>query len=265
MTSFVRAFRGALRAAFAEAVAYRSEFVVWFLATNMPIVMLFLWRRVAEEGAFGRFGPTEFTAYFLVTLIVRLLTGSWVVWAMNYEIKQGTLAQRLLRPIHPYVSYAADNLGMMPMRVVVLLPIVIATLVIVGPEGFTDDRLGMAAFIPAVILAWAINFTAMLCVGGLGLFLESSTGIFEVWLGAYFVLSGYVVPLELFPAAVRDVVYLSPFPYLLSFPVEIALGLRTGDAVWRGLLAQLAYVTGLLGLALFIFRRGVARFQAFGG
>lgn len=262
---FSRAFLGMLRVGFAEAMAYRSEFLVWFLSTNMPIVMLFLWRRVAEDGAFGRFGPAEFTAYFLVTLIVRLLTGSWVVWQMNYEVKQGTLAQRLLRPMHPYVAYAAENLAAMPLRAIVLSPVVVATALIVGADGFAHDSANWLMFLPSVLLAWAINFSAMLCIGGLGLFVESSVGLFEFWLGAYFVLSGYIVPIELFPETWRAAVYFSPFPYLLSFPVEVALGLKTGDALWAGLLAQLGYVIGLLLLARFIFWRGMRRFMAFGG
>src|SRR5206468_10490259 len=86
---------------FSEAVAYRAEFLVWMLSTTMPLIMLALWSAVAHEAPVGRFGEKEFVAYFLATFIVRQLTGSWAAWQMNFEIRRGTLALRLLRPIPP--------------------------------------------------------------------------------------------------------------------------------------------------------------------
>ena len=111
-----RALPAMLRAGFASAVAYRSEFLIWILSTNMPLVMLALWSAVARDAPVGRFGESRFRAYFLAALIVRLLTGSWVLWEMNYEVRQGTLGMRLLRPVHPFVSYAADNLAALCQR-----------------------------------------------------------------------------------------------------------------------------------------------------
>src|SRR4030042_723569 len=90
-----------LRVGFAEAVSYRAELLVWLLSTTMPLVMLALMSAVAREGPVGRFGSADFTAYYLAALVVRLLTGAWVLWEVNFEIRQGTLAYRLPRPPHP--------------------------------------------------------------------------------------------------------------------------------------------------------------------
>ena len=102
----LRAIPTLLRVGLAEAVAYRAEFLVWLLSTNMPLVMLALWSAVARDAPVGRFGQRDFVAYFLAALVVRLMTGAWVVWELTFEIRQGTLAFRLLRPIHPLVAYA---------------------------------------------------------------------------------------------------------------------------------------------------------------
>ena len=45
-----------MRIGFAEMVAYRAEFLVWILTTNMPLVMMALWNAVAADGPVGRFG-----------------------------------------------------------------------------------------------------------------------------------------------------------------------------------------------------------------
>ena len=56
----------------------------------MPLVMLALWSTVASEAPVGRYGQPEFVAYFLVTFIVRQLTGSWVFYEMNFAVRNGT-------------------------------------------------------------------------------------------------------------------------------------------------------------------------------
>ena len=63
-----------LRVGVAAAVAYRGEFFIWILTTNMPLVMLALWTRVAADGPVGRFTGRGFASYFLAVLLVRFAT-----------------------------------------------------------------------------------------------------------------------------------------------------------------------------------------------
>jgi ABC-2 type transport system permease protein len=43
VTRIFRLYPQLLRTGFAEAVAYRAEFVVWMMTTTLPLVMLALW------------------------------------------------------------------------------------------------------------------------------------------------------------------------------------------------------------------------------
>jgi ABC-2 type transport system permease protein len=254
-----------LRIGFAEAVAYRAEFLVWLLSTNMPLVMLALWSAVARDGPVGRFGQAEFTAYFLAALVVRLLTGAWVIWEVNYEIRQGTLAYRLLRPIHPLVAYACENVAAMPLRIVLSLPIAVALLATVGTDHLTHDPLLLALFPLTVFGAWLITFLAMAIVGALAFWIESATSIFEVWLGLFGVFSGYLIPLELLPGWVQALARVLPFRYMLAFPAELLTGMLPRPAALRDLAIQWLFVGVLLGGARLAWRLGLRRFAAFGG
>jgi ABC-2 type transport system permease protein len=253
------------RVGLAAALAYRSEFVIWVLTTNMPLVMLALWTAVARDAPVGPYRQGDFAAYFVSALIVRLLTSSWVVWEMNFEIKQGTLSMRLLRPIHPFVSYAVDNLAALPMRIVLALPIAIIALVAIGTGHLAHDPVAWAVVPFALAGAWAVNFCVMAFVGTLGVFLESSLAVFDAWLAFYFVFSGYILPLELLPKPILAVARWLPFRYLLSFPVEIMTGHLTRTAMFTGLAVQWGYALAVCALALRIWRAAVARFAAYGG
>jgi ABC-2 type transport system permease protein len=254
-----------LRVGFAGIMAYRSEMLVWLLTTNMPLVMLALLRAVAASGPVGRYDAAGFTAYYFTTLIVRHLTSAWVVWELVYEIRQGTLAGKLLRPITPIAPYAADTLAALPLRAAIAAPIAIIGLLWAGLDRFAHDPLAWALFVVSLVLAWAITFLVMLAIGTLALWWESSLSLHDLWMAAYFVFSGYLLPLDLLPRGVAAVVRWLPFRYLLSFPVELALGALSRREMWIGLSVQAGWAA-LAALASWgLWTRGLRRFAAFGG
>lgn len=261
----LRAFPTLLEVGFADAVAYRAEFLVWVLAYTMPIIMLALWTAVAREAPVGRFGAEEFQAYFMATLIVRLATGSWVVWDMNMEVRQGTLQKRLLRPIHPIVTYLAENVAAMPMRLLVVTPIVLVSIALLGLDVFTRDAVQLALVPLTIVGAFLLTFFAMAAIGSLALHWESSLAVFDLWLGLYTVFSGYVMPLEFLPEGVRGFVGVLPFRSMLAFPVENMLGLVSREQSLRQLGLQWTWVGAFIMLAGYSWRKGVERFEAYGG
>ena len=265
MRRALRALPTLVRVGFAEAVAYRAEMLGWLLSTTMPLVMLALMTAVAREGPIGRFGQADFTAYYLAALVVRLTTGAWVIWEVNFEIRQGTLAFRLLRPIHPLVAYACENVGAMPLRILVSLPVAAVAFAVVGPGRFTHDPLLLAFFPLTVAGGWLITFLAMSVIGSLAFRLEQSGSLFEVWLGLFGVFSGYLIPLELFPRWLEVTARALPFRYMLAFPVELIVGLMPRAEALRELGIQWAFIAVLAATARVTWRSGLRRFAAYGG
>ncbi len=258
----LRAYPTLLRVGFASALAYRAELIIWMLTTTMPLVSLALWSAVSRNEPLGRFGPTQFVGYFLAALIVRQITGCWLVWELNYEIKQGTLSQRLLKPIHPLWVYSASNLAAIPLRAGLCVPIVALA---IYQGSFTTNPLLIGVFFLSLVGAWCINFFAMTLIGSLAFYLESSTGVYELWLTTFMALSGYVVPLELFPDWARDIAYVLPFRYTLGFPVEVITGLVDVPTALRLLGVQWMHAAGIAIAGILAFRSGLRRFGAFGG
>jgi ABC-2 type transport system permease protein len=265
LTSALRAMPTLLRIGFYDAVAYRAEFFVWILAYTMPIIMLALWSAVAREAPVGEYGEREFQAYFLVTLVVRLATGSWVFWDINTEIRQGTLQTRLMRPIHPLLTYLAENLGAMPMRLVVVVPILIGITMTLGASIFTQSGVQLSIVAPSLLGAFLLQFFTLTTIGALAFFWESSMAVFDLWLGLYTVLSGYVMPLALFPERYRRIIDFLPFRQMLAFPVENILGTISPSRALFDLGLQWAWVAFLVALSHYVFRLGLKRFSAYGG
>jgi ABC-2 type transport system permease protein len=261
----LRALPVMLRVHFAEAIAWRAEFLIWVLAYTLPLIMLALWSAVAREAPVGRFGEREFRAYFLVTLVFRLLAASWVVWDMSFQIRQGTIAARLLRPVHPLIQFAAQQAAAIPLRLALATPIAAAAIAWVGAAAISHDPLHLLSLPILLAGAWAMTFLVMAIIGSLSFFWESALGIFDLWLGFYFLFSGYLMPLELLPAPLRAVGEWLPFRYMLSFPVEVTLGLVDRRELLQGLAIQWGWTAVLTIGAIATWNAGVRRYSAFGG
>ena len=265
MTRALRALPTLLRIGFADAVAYRAEMLVWFLSTNMALVMMALFTAVTRDAPLGRFGQRDFVAYYLATLVVRLVTGAWVVWEANMEIRQGTLAFRLLRPIHPLVHYAAENVAAVPLRAAIALPVALILLLTLGGGHVTHDPLLWMVFLVAVAGAWLITFLAMSVIAALAFYIESATSIAQIWFGLFTLLSGYIMPLEIFPAWLGALARWLPFRYMLAFPVEVLIGMSTRRTALLELGVQWLFVSALALAARGSWRAGLRRYSAFGG
>jgi ABC-2 type transport system permease protein len=261
----LRAFPTLLRVGFSDAVAYRAEMLVWVLATTMPLVMLALWSTVAREAPVGRYGQAEFTAYFLATFIVRQLTGCWIFYDMNLAIRNGTLAMRLLRPVHPLWAYAAESVAGVPLRILVSLPVAVIALFVVGARGVTHDPFLWALWGVAVAGSWLITLLVNLIVGCAAFFLESSLKVMDTWLVFFFILSGYIVPVDLFPPTLRAVVGWLPFRFLIGFPVEVMTGAHDRASALELLGGQWCWVAIGLAATALMWRAGLRRFAAYGG
>ncbi len=227
--------------------------------------MLALFGAVAAEAPLGRYGERELVIYFLATFIVRQLTSSWVSWQINAEIQDGTLATRLLRPVHPLLAYAADGLAALPLRAAVSVPVAILLLATSGARAVTADPVVWLLFGASVAGAWLISLFVSCSVGALAFFLESSNKVMDLWLAAYFVFSGYLIPVDLFPPHLRAALDYLPFRYQIGLPVELMTGAH-GRAEALSLVARQWVFVALGGaLLLGLWRRGVARFAAYGG
>lgn len=261
----LRAYPTLLRVGLTEVVAYRAEFIVWILTTNMPFVMLAIWHAVASDGAVGRFGQTDFVAYYLGGWVIRLITSTWLVWELSMEIRTGGLSTRMLRPLHPLLAFSAQHLAALPMRALVVTPVVVLLGWTAGDRLALGDPRVLVIFAASLVGAWLLIFFTMVLLGSSTFFVDSAMGVFDVYLAAFSILSGYLVPLELLPPWVRTVAHASPFDSMLAFPLETMLGLRDVGQAARDLVKQWLYVGAMAAAGLSVWRRGVRKYVAFGG
>jgi len=265
--SFARALRAAptmLRIGVAETVAYRAEFLVWVLTTTLPLVMLSLWSSVASEGPFKGYSSNDFVAYYLANLICRQLTGTWVGWQISEEIRTGSMAMRLLRPIHPFFAFAFSHIAALPFRSAIALPIAVGLLISSGASSLTTDPAQLGLVLVSIALAWIITFSFLFAIGSLAFFLTKAMALMNLYFGLFSLLSGYLMPLDLLPSWIGRIAAWSPFRFMLSAPVELLVKPMSRGAAAELVGKQALWAVAIVLLAMAVWTRGVKRFEAVG-
>ena len=264
MLRALKAMPTLLRVGVAETVAYRAEFLVWVLTTTQPLIMMSLMTFITREQKFGDYDAPMFVAYYMANLIVRQLTGNWVAWQMMEEVRMGTLAMRLLRPIHPFFAYLASQAAAMPFRAVIALPLAIVLLFSSGAATLPHAGFQIALAPVSIFLAWMISFTVMYALGCIAFFITQATGVGDIYFGLFSLFSGYLLPLDLMPHPIAVIADRLPFKYMMYVPLQFLTRVQTVASSLHLLAGQAAWVAGSIVLAMVMWRRGIKHFESVG-
>jgi ABC-2 type transport system permease protein len=181
------------------------------------------------------------------------------------DVRDGTLAARLVRPVHPVLGYATEGLATTPLRALVSIPVAVLLLVMQGTGELSSDAAIWLLFGVSLVGAWLLSFFVSAAIGALAFFMESSVKVTDIWLAVFFVFSGYLIPIDLFPPRLRAVIDYLPFRYQIGLPVELATGVH-GRAAALGMVGRQWAFVALAGMVMVtLWRRGFARFAAYGG
>ena len=251
---------------------YRANYLTRTLFSFIPLfAMLSLWRTIYHNngGVGDRNGYTEaqMIFYYLLVAIVDVLTAvNEDDWQIAADIREGNISQFLLKPVdylwYRLCLFVSGRIAFISMACIPLGIFVFCfRAYCVAPASMA----AMIVFLVSLILTALLQFFISYAMAMLAFWLlEISTFIFILFAFEY-LASGHLFPLDVLPPVLRDLLFFTPFPYQLYFPISIYMGKATGMDIWRGLAIQAMWVLLAYGAARFMWRRGVKKYSAFGG
>ena len=258
-------YRSQLGSALAVNLAYRGAVAIWvFSSLIQPLVFIVVWRTVAGAESVAGFSAGEFVAYFAVLLVVDHLTFIWHMWEFEWRIRTGAFSPLLLRPLHPIHNDVCESLSYKALGLVGVLPAAVLLGLGFGADLSGVSPAGVAAFLPALLLAMALRFLVEWCIALAAFWLTKVSAVNTLFFSAFSFLSGQFVPLTVLPAWAQTVAAWTPFPWSLAFPVEVFLGHRSGPEVWLGYAAQAGWLLAALLLLRLLWGRATRRYTAVG-
>lgn len=181
------------------------------------------------------------------------------------RVRSGDIAVDLARPVDLQLGWWARDLGraafQLPARG---LPPLLVGALLVGfepPASWLAYPLGVVS----VLLAVSVSFHLRFLLNLVAFWTVDVRG----YLGFYFVLvgplSGMLVPVHVLPGWLRTVAYATPFPAMVQAPIDVLGGRVTGVDALPVLLAQAAWLAGLLLLGRLVTKRAFRRLVVQGG
>lgn len=251
-------------------LVYRFNFLLRSVVGLIPLfATISLWRAIfaGQEKDIAGYSLTEMISYYLVVTIVDTLTAvSEDDWQIAADIKDGNISQFLLKPID-YLRYRLCLFlaGRIVYTIVAFLPVALFILTqrryfMLPPDWPTFGLFALSVALTAC-LQFFLSYTLALLAFWL---LEVSTIIFIVFAFEY-IAGGHLFPLDILPPLLSKILFFTPFPYQLFFPVSIYVGKVTGSALVHGLVVQALWVLASYVLARVVWSRGLRKYSAVGG
>ncbi len=276
LRSTLRKYANIFRAALIERMAYRGDFFLATFLRFLPMVTtILLWEAIyagSQKEELGsdsiQFTRTQMIAYLLLVHISRMFSSMpGLSTGIAREIRDGSLKKYLVQPL--------DMIGyLLAYRVAHKTSYIMASALPYGVlfllcsqffVGVNPDALTWAAYCASLLLGFAVGFFFEVCMGMTGFWLLEVTSLLYIVNTVNFFVSGHMFPLDLLPSPWPELLKALPFQYLAYFPAAVILGKIQGTDLVVGLLIELTWAVGLILLSIWLYRRGLRRYSAFGG
>ncbi|MFZ5932937.1 MAG: ABC transporter permease [Patescibacteria group bacterium] len=263
-------YTSVFKISFAQEFIYRLNFVMWRVRNIMQILLLFfLWTTVFSDPARVVFGydREKILTYVFGILVVKAMVLSARAVDVPGEISRGDLTNLLLKPVNFFKYWLTRDLSSKALNLIFSAFEFLILFLIFRPEIYLQiDPFSLVGFVLSLVLA-ILTFFALLMITNFVPFWSPQSGGGAQFLMIVIVtefLSGGLFPLDILPPAIQRILYLTPFPYLIFFPIQVYLGKISGTALFGGILIALFWLI-VLWLAMgWVWRRGLLVYRAEG-
>ena len=268
MRATVRVYWRLLAAGFRRQSAYRLA-ALGGLVANLTFGLL----KVAVLFATVRAAGGELHGYDTASMGTYVWISQGLLGSVNLtgrtdlalRVKDGQVAVDFLRPVDLQGATIAAEAGAALFALVPRgLPSVLlgaATTGIELPKSPVFYLLGAVSLLLGIVVSAATVYLIAVA----GFWLVETRGLQILYMLASGFLGGLYVPIALFPQWLRIVAAATPFPSILMYPVDVISGLGGAGRAAELVLAQLAWLTGVLVIGQLLTRAGRRRLEVQGG
>lgn len=241
---------------------YRADMILWLLAdAATPLISMAVWYTVAKSATQGP-TPQQTLNYYILIILVAIATSSWVGFFLSQEILNGTIVQRLIKPISPFWGFITSNLAEKVFRFSIPAPLFVLSLIFF-PSFYVPTFYQLKPwllFILSVIIAACLAFFIDMIFGLASFWLEDAINLRWYKDTLQMITSGILIPIAVMPHKVQAVVNVLPFRSIITTPIEILLGHISGPQLTHALLVQITWATATGIIMAVMWKQGLKRY-----
>jgi ABC-2 type transport system permease protein len=255
---------------FQNTFVYRWNFLLRVLFGFVPLIGTFyLWSAIygKSEAQVAGYTFSGMISYFLMLILLdSLASPTEDDFQIAGDIREGAINQFLLKPID-YLAYRFSLFWSYRLiyTATTIIPVLAVLYWMRQYLTLPDSWVVWALAFFSVFLSATLQFLMAYCSALMAFWiLDVSAPIFIIYSFEYLV-GGHLFPLDLLPEPLRKLVMLTPFPYEYWFPLGIFLERLKPQQILEGFVMQFLWCFIFLGLARWIWARGIRHYTAVGG
>lgn len=265
----MKKYRSVFDISLAQEFAYRANFIMWRVRNVVQMLLIyFLWDNIFanREGNIFGYSRSSVTVYIFGVLILKSFIFSSRSVDVAGEIAQGNLTNYLLKPLNYFYYWFTRDISAKLLNLFFgLLEAAILYLVLKPEISFHLNIFNSAAFLAAVAVAVVLYFLLLMLVNAFPFWYPQQAGGLQFLLFIFADLfGGGIFPIDILPEVTQKIFYITPFPYLLFFPLQIFLGKIPLNIIFISFLVSLIWVAILIFLLKNVWRMGIKSYRAEG-
>ena len=269
MGSIVIKYYTVMRMTWIQALEYKANTIVGLFAVFSGVLIEYiLWDRIYETrdlNIINGFTLNQLMVYIFFGIMVGQLKSSWVTsFEMIECIRSGGLNKYLIRPVSFFSYHFSLFIGYNSLFYFSYFTMIIIFQIFFPGWAFHHpvQAFGFILFLAlAVFLSYCIYFIMVCCAFWFG---EVRVLILAFNLSNR-VFAGAIIPLEFFPDYILKVINVTPLPYLVNIPVNIALGNIHFDKWIELFLKGSIWTAAMVIIGQLLYKNGIRKYEGFGG
>ncbi len=255
----------AIRNGMKDALAYRWDFLIDFLGQAfVPVgIQLILWHSIFQQNGTSSFGGmthSDLLAYTWTSVLFSQVRGGNYDFALIEMIRTGTLSQSLLKPVGPveFVFWRGFGEKLFTACFCFLLGLIAS---LYADRSIVNLILAMSL----AVLGNIIHYLFGAILAAVAFYWENAFAILLVKNMVVSLLSGELLPLNIFPEQLSTIWQSTPFYLYVFGPTQIALGKWTVHDWSHHMMIGFAWCF-LFAIALKLsWKFSIHRYQGIGG
>lgn len=248
-------------------IIYRLNFVLWRIRNVLQLLLIyFIWWTVfqPQQQLFG-YTLSSILTYVLVAALIRAVVLSTRVPDMINSINEGSVVNFLVKPLGFIRYYLARDIADKLFNISFYIIEISLLVIILKPSIIIQTNLlTLMLFLLAVCGGLVIYFCLNIIISLTAFWVENSWGplfLMSIFLEA---LGGSLFPLDILPSKLFNLLMLTPFPYLIYFPVKVYLGTLTFNQLFYGFGVIITWIIFLIVIMKLVIRSGFRSYSAVG-
>ncbi len=253
--------------AFQRSLAYKLEYYTGLFNAFLYIfIFTSVWKTVAKESPnfLGSWKEGKLVEYAILSTLIKVSFGRNDNLVSN-KIKSGDIVYDFLKPYNFMLMYFSDSVGVSLFQFFArALPLLVFSIFFFGivPE---LDWLSFLKFVPIYLFSFILFTLFGFLISALSFFFTETFSFWILYSALVTLLSGSVIPVNLFPDGWIQFVSMTPFPYLYYFPTAVLIKTPIHLNYVELLLNYLIQIAFLFFVVVAIYRMGKKKVEFAGG